>query len=175
MNNYLTVELSNNSKYIVVEILNLNEKIYFLLTKILDDGKNISDIFDIVLFNIMENSFESLIDEDEYLYVKNMFENKLDIDRNNNDKLGFNNIHKYKIVDRDNLLFVLKNDSDEFFNLEMELYGNFDIKVNDYIYISDNLLKENDIVRFGSVYTDKTEIIKVVSENKVFYLQRYYG
>lgn len=177
MNNFFTIELKNNNKYIVVEILNLNGKIYFLLAKILPEGNKITNLFDIFIFNVLENSFEEITEEDEYLCVKKMFEKRLKENENNNnlEYNKFSNISKYKIIDIDNLVYVLKNDKGEIFNLEMEFFDNIDIKINDYMYISDSLINENNIIRFGSVYNDKTEIIKVVRDERVFYLQRYYG
>ena len=40
---------------------------------------------------------------------------------------------------------------------------------------TEEITKEKITIRFGSLYTDKTEIIKVVRDNNIYYLQRYYG
>ena len=178
MNDYFTIELKNNNKYILVEMLNLNEKIYFLLAKILPIENKISNLFEIVVFNVFNNSFEDITEEEEYIYVKEVFEKKLGNSRNDNNILEyskFNNINRYKVIDIDNLCYVLKNENENSLNLEMEIFDDFNIKINDYIYISNDLRKENNIVRFGSIYNDKSEIIKVVRDDSVFYLQRYYG
>ena len=178
MNNYFTIELNNKNKYIVVEILNFNEKIYFLLSKILSIENKITNLFEIVIFNVMDNSFKEITEEEEYLCVKEMFEKRLKENANSNnitEEDKFNNISKYKIIDINNLIYVLKNDKAEILNLEMEIFDNINIQINDYIYISDRLIKEKQIIRFGSIYTDKAEIIKIVRDDNVFYLQRYYG
>jgi len=78
MNN-LVIELENNSKYIVIDMLDYLNKKYFLLAKLNDT--NINDYFDIVAYNDDNNYFEPL--EDEFLYdtIKAVFENKLNYER----------------------------------------------------------------------------------------------
>ncbi len=61
----------------------------------------------------------------------------------------------------------------------IELYSNKKIKINDMIYISQKLLKENNLFAFSDLFQDKIierdDIIKVVSNNDEYYLQRIYG
>ena len=49
MNNYFTIELNNGNKYVIVEKININDKIYFLLY----DGKMIDDSFEIFSFCLL--------------------------------------------------------------------------------------------------------------------------
>jgi methylenetetrahydrofolate--tRNA-(uracil-5-)-methyltransferase len=63
----------------------------------------------------------------------------------------------------------------ETINMDIEVFGDFKIQVNDYVYMLEDTTKETITVRFGAVITDKTEIIKIVRGEESYYLQRYYG
>jgi hypothetical protein len=50
--------------------------------------------------------------------------------------------------------------------------------VDDYLYISEKLLKEEQVYSFGPINDknrDESEFIKLVRHNQEFYLERYYG
>ena len=55
----------------------------------------------------------------------------------------------------------------------------YDVKLNigDYIYISDDVLKETNIYTYGPIIENAREedIIKILSNDKEIYLEIYYG
>ena len=74
--------------------------------------------------------------------------------------------------------FLLKDKYNNKYKISIKLYDD-KLEVNDKIYIHRNLLNNNVFYRFGKIYEDKNaterDLIKVVRNNKEFYLQRYYG
>ena len=91
-------------------------------------------------------------------------------------KLKITNIDKfdYTLIDNENRQYIINI---EFYGIES--YP----EINDTIYISEKMLEESNGYSFGvigSKYSkntdvDESEIIKIVSDNKEYYLQRYYG
>ena len=74
----------------------------------------------------------------------------------------------------DGFRYTLNN---EYF-IDIELFD-YQLQVNDKIYLDKRLLNKNILYRFGKTYKDSNikekDIIKVVRDNEKFYLQRYYG
>ena len=86
---------------------------------------------------------------------------------------------KTKIISINNYDYVL-SDGKNNYNLNLEFYD-LDNKLNigDIIYIPKKLLKDNSVYTYGKINEDKKEntdeYIKIISNNKEIYLQRYYG
>ena len=86
---------------------------------------------------------------------------------------------KTEIISINNYDYVLSDGIDNY-NLNLEFYD-LDNKLNigDIIYIPKELLKDNNIYTYGKINKDKKEnddeYIKIISNNKEIYLQRYYG
>ena len=175
MREYTLIELTNGNQYIIVDMLNLNTKKYFLLAK--TDKLNIYNYFDIYFYNEKVSSFNEIIDEYEYNSVKEIFNNRLNKLSIKLDKINIKEqkIIKLKLVDIKGFDYILEKDDGNRIVLNMEIYDNFRLEINDYIYMNEEITKEKITIRFGSLYTDKTEIIKVVRDNNIYYLQRYYG
>ena len=61
----------------------------------------------------------------------------------------------------------------------IELYLNKKLKLNDIVYISEKILKETNSFAFTELFQDNIieadDIIKVISDDKEYYLQRIYG
>jgi len=61
----------------------------------------------------------------------------------------------------------------------IEFYGAEKPYINDYIYISDKIIREVNIFCYGEVFDinriNCDEIIKIEKEDYFYYLQRYYG
>ena len=92
---------------------------------------------------------------------------------------------KLKILEINNYIYILEDEKGnkislniEFINLEQK------VSINDVIYISDELIKENNFYTFGQIdnkYINQNEleiskdIIVLEKDNKIIYLQRYYG
>ena len=78
----------------------------------------------------------------------------------------------------DNYDFLLCDKNNNSYTISIELFDD-KLEVNDKIYINKKLLNTDVFYRFGKIYEDKNakeiDFIKVVRENKEFYLQRYYG
>lgn len=77
--------------------------------------------------------------------------------------------------------YTLTDEKEEYI-VSLEFLGEKKPKVGDVLYISDTILLEKNHYCFGSlgsVYSkndgNTDEIIKVVSEEGEYYLQRYYG
>ena len=91
---------------------------------------------------------------------------------------------KLKIIDIKDYDYVLEDNNNKTYNLNIEFYGiKENPKVDDYIYISKKLLREKNLYSFGpfnSIYVKlvnltEDELIKVVTPKEEFYLKRYYG
>lgn len=92
---------------------------------------------------------------------------------------------KLKIIKVDEEFdYYLIDNTNKKYHLNMEFYGlDNRPKVNDYIYLSKILLDENNLYNFGvidgqyskNVDVNEKEIIKIVSGDREYYLQRYYG
>ena len=86
---------------------------------------------------------------------------------------------KTVIISINNYDYVL-SDGNNSYNLNLEFYD-LDNKLNigDIIYIPSKLLKNNSVYTYGKINENKKEnideYIKIISNNKEIYLQRYYG
>ena len=86
---------------------------------------------------------------------------------------------KTNILSINNYDYVL-SDGNNSYNLNLEFYD-LDNKLNigDIIYIPSKLLKNNSVYTYGKINENKKEntdeYIKIISNNKEIYLQRYYG
>ena len=176
MKNYTMIELENDNKYIIVDMLEYDNKKFFLLAQVLNET-DINNEFEIYVYNAKTNSFDEIENELEYNYVKEVFSNRLNELRNELEKIDNKilNIIKLKVVDIREYSYIFEKTNGETIVMDVEIFGNLKIQINDYLYISEDTTKENITVRFGPIITDKTEIIKVVREEKIYYLQRYYG
>ena len=83
---------------------------------------------------------------------------------------------KVKVTNIDNYLITLEDINKKQYIRNIEFY---DIKINvgDIIYISDDVLNEENLYTYGPIQEDATmnDLIKIVKEDKEVYLQRYYG
>lgn len=74
--------------------------------------------------------------------------------------------------------YLLKDKDNKEYKISIELFD-YNLEVNDKLYINKKLLNNNVFYRFGKIYEDKNanelDIIKVIRDKKEFYLQRYYG
>ena len=82
---------------------------------------------------------------------------------------------KVKITNIDGYNYTLEENNNKYIkNIEF-----YDVKLNigDYIYISDDVLKETNIYTYGPITENAREedIIKILSNDKEIYLERYYG
>lgn len=178
MNNYVMIELEKGNKYILIDMINNNEKKYFLVAEVKSDENNISNEFDICLYNEEKNWFEKIDDEMEYNIVRDTFDKRLDEKKQQLKNLeihNLSNIIKLKVIDIDGFKYTFERTNGQTLVMDIEIFGNFKIEINDYIYMLEETTKENITIRFGPIYTDKTEIIKILRKEEKYYLQRYFG
>ena len=89
---------------------------------------------------------------------------------------------KLRIVDIDNCNYILE-ENNKLYNLVIEFLGNKIPNINDILYISSKILKEKNIYTYGplkgryckNINITEEELIKVITTNEEYYLQRYYG
>lgn len=177
MKEYIIVELANHSKYVIIDVLIHENKKYVLLSKVSDNGKDINKYFDICLYNDILNNFEMVEDEFEYDNVKLVFEKRLEENKRELEYLNkyTSDMVKVKVIKIDGYHYTLEKDNHNQVIKNIELYGNVKINLNDYIYISENTLNEKNLLQYGPLINNESEIIKVVTEQSEYYLQRYYG
>lgn len=177
MNYNQVIELSNKNKYLIIDMIESEEKKYFLLTRVNQDNNEISTKFDLCIYNEEMNTFEAIDNEYEYNNIKTFFENRLNNKKQELTKLQENemNLIKLKLINIDNYDYTFIDDNHNEHILNIEIFGNFKFELNDYIYINKETLNENITLRFGPIYTNDIEIIKIIREEEQFYLQRYYG
>lgn len=86
---------------------------------------------------------------------------------------------KTEIISINNYDYIL-SDGNSNYHLNLEFYD-LDNKLNigNIIYIPKKLLKNNSVYTYGKINKNKKEntdeYIKIISNNKEIYLQRYYG
>ena len=86
---------------------------------------------------------------------------------------------KTEIININNYDYIL-SDGNSNYNLNLEFYD-LDNKLNigNIIYIPKKLLKNNSVYTYGKINENKKEnideYIKIISNNKEIFLQRYYG
>ena len=105
--------------------------------------------------------------------IKNIFDNRLERHR-----IELNNMPKMielKVINIDGFNYTLENTDGEIRVKNIELYSNIKLEVNDYVWMNENTYRESNIYQYGPVYNDKDEIIKIIKNDKFYYLQRYYG
>ena len=83
---------------------------------------------------------------------------------------------KVKVIKVDNYVITLEDNNKKEYIKNIEFY-NIDLKEGDIIYISDEVLEEDNIYTYGPVKEDAAmdDLIKIIKEDKSIYLQRYYG
>ena len=175
MKEYSLIEFSDGRKCIIVDMININNNKYFLLAK--TNGVDIDNCFDIRKYDDLSNFFNEIEDEYEYNSIREIFSNRLDDLRKELIKIEIanNNIIKVKVIDVNNNIYTLEKVDGNKIVVNMEIFDGLKIMLNDYIYIKEDTLKEGITIRFGNIYNDRAEIIKIKRDNNMYYLQRYYG
>ena len=178
MNEYKIIELSNGIEYVLIDILDYNNKKYFLSTKV--NENNINDIFEVLLYDEKNNSLLNLENKEEYDYLYSIFEERLNnkkIELDIISNIDYNKLIKFKVTDIEGYIYKL-NYNNKFFIKNIEFYSKSKPTKNDYIYLSEKNIKE-DILQFGHIIDlnniKDDEILIIESENKKIYLQKYYG
>lgn len=86
-------------------------------------------------------------------------------------------LKKLQIINIDGCNYTLLDNDNKQVEASIIFYE-FRPKLNDFIYLDEKIIKEINIYNFGPI-KDKNikddEIIKIISDNNEYYLQRYYG
>ena len=84
---------------------------------------------------------------------------------------------KLQIKSINNYNYILQSTNEDTYKLNIG-FINIDKKptVGDYLYLTDDVVLENNMYTYGPIYNQyKDDIIKVETQNDIYYLQRYYG
>ena len=173
MNKYTSIKI-NNIEYLLIDTLKYNNKNY-ILTKRANELSNL----EILIFDEKNSLLINLIDKEEYNIIITMFENKKE---NKNtyktlfDNIKFDNLIKLKVIDIDKYNYKLEYKNDILIK-NIEFYSENKPDINNYIYISKNVLNEN-VLSYGKIkyFNNLNENILIIEKNdKKIYLERYYG
>ncbi len=180
MNEYLIIELSNNIKYTMVDMIEYQEHKYVLLSQTSDDETNISDQLDICRYDDIENDIDKIEDEEEYNVVKNMFDERIkkrQLELSILHQFEIENLIELKVENIEDYNYTLKHNEDTY-NKNIEFNTNTKPEVGDIIYINQNALN-GDMLTYGYINSlsdinDNNILILERDEGKI-YFQRYYG
>lgn len=83
---------------------------------------------------------------------------------------------KLKVIKIDNYLYTLEDEDKNIYVINIEFIDT-DINIGDYLYISNEVLEENNLFTYGPIEkeSDIKDLVKVIKKDKDEYLQRYYG
>lgn len=180
MNEHIIIELSNGIKYVAIDIIEYNSNKYFLLTQISNEETALSEEFDICKYDEINNNFDLIKAGKELSEVKTIFVERLKkkkIEVNIHEKIDFNNLLKLKVLNVNNYDYILEYEDGKIIR-NIEFYSKSKPQVNDYIYVSKNILDE-DVLAYGHITNIEelsNEIIFIIErDNTKIYLKRYYG
>lgn len=83
---------------------------------------------------------------------------------------------KVKVISIDNYIYTFEDKDQKKYIKNIE-FQDTEINIGDYIYISKEVLEEDNIYTYGPVTKDAKleDLIKIKKDDKDIYLQRYYG
>ena len=180
MNEYILIQLSNNKKYIIIDKLNIKKKEYVLTVEASHDEKINNTVLKIFIYNEVNNTLDEIFNQEEYEYLEELFNKRLNnklLEINILKDVNTDNLIKLKIKNINNNKYILDYNN-ELIEKYFEFYTKTKPEVEDYIYMSKNLLNEG-LLSFGyiidnnNLFTDDLLILQNKS-NKIYY-RRYYG
>ena len=73
--------------------------------------------------------------------------------------------------------YILVDQNNNIYNKNMEFYSKYKPKVNDIMYVPEQILKETNLYAFKEVQNidNDDEYIKIINDNKEYLFQRVYG
>lgn len=181
MNEYVILELENGTKCTVVDALEYGAKKYFLVLLVSKEEDYIDDDFKLCMYNENKNYLEKITNEEEKDFIMSIFDERLKEKKELEEQLNLisNNLIKLRIVDINDYNYILELPNGEKIIKNINFYVGNKLEVNNYIYMSEAIIKEKNIFQYGIIYDLKkiniNEIIKIETSEKEYYLQRYYG
>ena len=86
---------------------------------------------------------------------------------------------KVKLIKINEYDYIFEESNGKKYIINIEFYGDKLPKEGDIIYFPDKILNEKNLYAYGGLKEDKNlddeDLIKIVSGNMDYYLQRYYG
>ena len=88
---------------------------------------------------------------------------------------------RLKIIKKEEYNYTLEDDALNKYDKNITFYNIDSPNVGDYLYMTDNVLKEVNIFSYGKIddsnmdNISKDELIKVETKDKEYYLKRLYG
>lgn len=175
MNNYMIITLENEIKCAVIDVLKYDDRSYFLISKMNDD--RIDRDFIICEYDELENCFKEVENQED---LEVLFNERL----NSKQRVlsYFDDIKKEMIklhvLDINSNLYLLKDDNGNIREKTIILI-NEKININDYIYLLESVINEDNIFTYGKIYnwksTKKEEIMIIEKDDTSIILQKYYG
>ena len=174
------IELSNNLKYAVLDVIEYDKEQYFLLTQLSEDEENISDELEVYKYDKIHNNFDHIEKQDIYDYVYSVFEErlkkqKLELDIINN--IDFDELKSFVVVDINEYDYQLEGE-DGVLVKNIEFYNKTVPMIGDKIYISSLTLEDN-VLSYGHIKNvdaiNHNNVLVIQRDDKRIYLQRYYG
>ena len=179
MKEYVIVKLENDKKCVIIDTLKYLSKEYFLITEVSEDETSISADYTVCLFDSDKNCFVKIENEEELNLITTEFEENINNQSIFEESFRLDDFIKLKIVDINNYDYTFQCENGKMITRNIEFYLENKPKMNDYIYISENVIKENNVLQYGYIKdlnsVNNNEIIKVVSSDNEYYYQRYYG
>lgn len=173
MKKYSQIELDNGNKYVIIDMLDYDNKRYMLLTKIINNDIDIDKNFDICECDVENNYFKYVNNEEIYNSIKAIFLERL----SNYSYSEFETVNfiKLKVIDIDGYNYKFETEDGKIVIKNIDFYADIKVEVNDYVYMLESTVLEENIFQYGPIINNKDEIIKIINGSKEYYLQRYYG
>jgi len=177
MKGYITIELENNSEFVIVDMIEYYKKKYFLVVSVIEEETKIGDKFQACIYDEQKNSLKEITSQEEYNFVFSIFESRLEKQNKINEMLK--NMIKMKIVGIEGYNYILETVTGHKLEKNIEFYIKNNPPINSYIYMSKNIINEVNIFQYGKIYDlnriTEDEIIKIEIGETEYFLQRYYG
>ena len=175
MNKYTIITLENNDKYAVIDFLNCNGKSYLLVSEI--ENEDVDNEFIICEYSETNHCFKEVekTEELEIIFGERLNSKKRVLSYFDEIK---NEMSQLQVIDKNSDLYLLKDKNN---NLRKKtiLLINETIDINDYIYLSEPIINEDNIFTYGDIYNfnniAKEEIMIIDKKDNSIILQRYYG
>lgn len=174
------IELSNGEKYTIIDTIEYNKETYFLITRTSTDETKISEQFEICKYDRINNNFDKIEYEDEYEYIKQLFDKRLEqekLELSIISKIDFDELLKIEVIGVKKYDYKLKYE-DKTITKNIEFYSKTKPQVGDFIYLS-RVTLEDDVLTYGHIHNinelNHNNIIVIEKAEKRAYLVRYYG
>lgn len=179
MKEYVIVKLENDKKCVIIDTLKHQSKEYFLITEVSNDETSISEDYKVCLYDYDKNCFVKIENIEELNLITLEFENKIKNKSVFEESFSLDDFIKLKIVDINNYDYTFELEDGSKIIKNIEFYLENKPKVSSCIYISKEVLMENNVLQYGYIKDlnniNNKEIIKVIDYTGEYYYQRYYG